>query len=155
MAGFDASISGAEQLRALSRDLKAAGSDLRKQLPKAMREAAKPIITEIRTEALATLPAKGGLAALVSKSRITTKTRTTGDRAGVRVTGVRTKDGGRMDLKALDRGRLRHKTFGHRPWVNQAVSPGFWSKPFDRSAPHVRRELLAAIDRIREEFSRG
>jgi hypothetical protein len=33
------------------------------------------------------------------------------------------------DSAALNKGLLRHKTFGHLPWSSQGVTPGFWDEP--------------------------
>jgi hypothetical protein len=59
MSGADFSVTGADQLDALSRSLKAAGN---KELPKAMRKrltaATKPIVQEIRAAALE-IPSEG------------------------------------------------------------------------------------------------
>jgi len=145
-----------DQLRALSADLKAAGSDLRKEIPKGMREAAKPVVKQIKANASTVLPASGGLAATIAASKITVRTRTTGTRAGVGIIGIHRKASGLLDLKAVDRGQLRHPVFGDPTvWVTQSVGAKFWNMAIDKAGPHVQRAMLKVIDDIRAKFAAG
>jgi hypothetical protein len=88
-------------------------------------------------EAQGRLPRRGGLARRVAegtvrRSRIPGGRRLTFDTEG-------------MDLRALDRGRVRHPTFGNRgSWVTQPVRPGYARSAMRRVKADVDRELTAA-----------
>lgn len=145
---------GGDELRRLARDLKAAGSDLRRELPKALRRAAKPIVAGIREEAVASLPKRGGLGGYVAKASITTSIRT-GANPAVRIVGKKKAGERQVDLPAINRGRLRHPTYGHRPWVLQQVEPGFWDRAVAAHAPAVAQEMQQVLEDIRRRFEAG
>jgi len=143
---------GAQKYADLSRDLKKAGSDLRKEIPKGMRKAAKPLILDVRASALDVLPHEGGFAAYVAKSSIRVSTR----KDGVRLVGRRTKGKGMVNLPAVNAGRIRHPVYGHRnEWVSQSIAPGFWDKAMDKGAEHCRKAMLDVIDQIAAAYARG
>lgn len=120
-------------LRQLIRDLKK--FEGRKEIVKALRkEIRKPVPgvrKAIRARALSTLPASGGLAAWVAKTRITVKIKLSGRAAGVTLVGGRNSRGGRTDVNAIDRGRLRAPNWGNpaRGWHEQTVTDGFFTQP--------------------------
>lgn len=160
--GLDLRIVGVDKLERLGRDLKAAGDkDLRKELLKAGRETGKPIKAEIASSALAMLPRRGGLAALIAGAKIRVSTRLTGRNVGVSIIG---KWSGH-DLKAVDEGKIRHpirqrkveKERGRKPlWVSQQITPGYWTKVFDGTAPDIaREEFLKAVDRVAAKLRAG
>lgn len=139
-------VRGAEKLAQLGKALKELGDkELRKETLRSLREAAKPLGEKPKRRALAVLPASGGLASYVAGSRVSVRTRMSGRNVGVRLVGVRNKAGGRVDLNAIDRGRVRHKTFGHRPWVNQSVTAGWWSDALQEGAGEARAAVEAAV----------
>lgn len=143
----DFEVRGADRLVDLGKALRAAGDkEIRKVTLRTLREKAKPMGEAAKRNALVVLPAGGGLAAYVAKSRVSVRNRLTGDSAGVRIVGLRTKAGGSIDLERLDDGRLRHPTFGHRPWVLQDVPEGWWSDAMEREAPSVMEALADAIE---------
>jgi hypothetical protein len=51
------------------------------------------------------------------------------------------------DSAALNRGVLRHKTWGRPPWHSQSVRPGFWDDPAKQLAVDVRTEVEKAVER--------
>ncbi|MCX6399236.1 MAG: hypothetical protein NTX33_04795 [Propionibacteriales bacterium] len=139
-------VRGAHDLEALAKRLKSAddGKELRKQLLREIRQSAKPVIGKVKASARDKLPSRGGLADSVARSRIGVRTRVSGKNAGVR---IEAKNG--IDVRSLDRGRLRHPVFGNRNnWVNQEVEPGWFSEPLTESLPHVRRGVIDAMDAV-------
>lgn len=90
-----------------------------------------PIVRErIKAVAVATLPETGGLGDWVAGTRITAQVTLKGRDAGVRMRGGRNSKGSRSDIRAIDRGRVRHPSWGRRgrgEWHTQDVVPGFFT----------------------------
>jgi hypothetical protein len=145
------SVRGQRQLTQLARRLKEHGDkSLRSELYRAINRSTKPLKLAVRKSARNRLPRAGGLNRRVEKSKIVTKRRMTGKNAGVRIVGT-----SGYDIGSINRGRVRHLTWGHLPWHDQAVNPGFWSEPLSAGAPAVRRELREAMDGIAKKIERG
>lgn len=147
----DYTVRGAEEFLRLSKALKHAGrTELRKELNKGMRRAAKPLIPKARAEALKRLPSKGGLAKQVAREPMRVQVRT-GRNPGVRIVVGRKRGGAR----GANRGSIRHPVFGNRQvWVTQPVPPGWFDEPLSDSAPAVRRDLERALHDIAEQVVR-
>jgi hypothetical protein len=150
----DISIRGAEKLEAAARSLKAAGrGDLRKELLRGLRESAKPTIKELRVSALRDLPKKGGLAALVAKSRFSVRNRLSGKTVGMRIEGQNNNARG---LEAIDKGTVRHPVYGNRKaWAVQSVHPGWFTKPAEEAMPTIRREVQRVLDDVAAKVERS
>lgn len=146
----DFSMEGAEQFYRLSKALKTAGeTELRKELNKGLRNAAKPLIKDTRATALRILPKRGGLAQIVAKEPQRVQVRTGDKTAGVRIV-VGKKRGA---ARATNRGIVRHPVFGIRTaWVTQRVKPGWFDDTLAEQGPgKVRPELDAAIQRVADQ----
>src|SRR5690242_12010056 len=86
---MDLRVTGADDLERVGKRLREVGAgDLRKELLRGIREAGKPVILDVRKSALETLPRRGGLAALVAKSKFATRTRVSGKNVGVQIKGT-------------------------------------------------------------------
>src|SRR4051794_441543 len=80
--------SGVESLSELAVKLKRLErGDLKRKLARDMREAAKPLIPAAQRSALARLPVGGGLNRVVASSKISVRTRLTGQNVSVRLVG--------------------------------------------------------------------
>lgn len=147
----DFEVIGADDFLRLSKALKHAGrTELRKELNRGIRVAAKPIVPEVRAEALRRLPKRGGLARQVAKEPARVQTRTGRD-PGVRVVVGRKRGGARQ----ANRGEIRHPVFGDRGrWVTQRVQPGWFDDPAERSAPRIKRAVQGAMQDIVDEIVR-
>lgn len=140
-------IQGAEQLVALAKRLRDAPKELRSELYRGINRAAKPLKNEVKKSARERLPRKGGLNKKIAGTKIATKRRVTGSSAGVRLVGT-----SGYDIGSINRGRVRHLTFGHKPWVNQTVRKGFWTDPLVAGAPQVQGEIQEVMDVIADEL---
>lgn len=145
------SIKGAEDLLRLSKALKAAGqSELRKELHKTMRDAAKPIIPEIREAARKQLPSTGGLNERIARKPYRAQVRTGVKTAGVRITGTK------VDSR-INQGRVAHPVFG-RPGstvVQQVPSAdGYFDDTIRERGPEIRDELRAAFQDFLNRLAR-
>jgi hypothetical protein len=148
----DFEVHGADQFLKLSKALKNAGrTELRKELHKGIRQAARPLIPAARAEALRRLPKSGGLAAQVAKEPARVQQRTGSD-PGVRIVIGRNRGGAR----AANRGVIRHPVFGNREvWVDQRVQPGWFDDSMKASAPEIRRGIERAMDAVIDEIVRN
>lgn len=133
----------------LAKNLAQVGAvELRAELFKAINEAAQPIQQDIRRAMPDFMPNRyaraldDDLAIRVSKR--------TGTDPGVRIVGTgRTQ---RRKVARLNDGVLAHPLWGNRRhWYNQAVTPGFFTRPAEASLPQVRERILAALERIAEK----
>jgi hypothetical protein len=128
-----------------------------KQLRKEIRKPLPAVRKAIRRRALDTLPAGGGLNVWVSKIGITAQIRVSGRSAGVKLRGGRNSSGGRSDIRAIDRGRVRHPSWGRRgrgQWHTQAVAASFFTEPAT-AAREWRQACVAAVDNATAMIRRG
>jgi hypothetical protein len=91
----------------------------------------------------------------VRAARITARLRG-GRGATVRLTATAA-GGKKVALGELDRGNVRHPVFGGRTWVDQSVTPGWWSDSLTgaEALGTVRREIMVAIDAIIRKMMGG
>lgn len=142
-------VKGAEDLERIGKALKEVGDkQLRRDLLKAIRDATKPTREEVRQSALANLPKRGGLADQIAASKLSTRTRLSGRRVGVRIEARNA-----HDIRSLDRGRLRHPLFGNRDhWFQQFVLKGWFSSPLLASGKSVRVALEGEMARVAYKY---
>jgi hypothetical protein len=127
-----------------------------KSLRAAIRKPFPSVRARIRARAKATLPKAGRLNAWAAAVRINLAVKaTTGRSAGVIVKGGRNSAGGRSDVRALDRGRVRAPSWGRRgpgQWHTQQVTPGFFTTPVVEATEwhaEIERAVDAAFDTVR------
>lgn len=141
-------VEGVRRFTYLARKLKRIDNKkLRADFYAGINRAGKPLIASVRVSFAERLPKSGGLAARVAKSKISTKRRMTGRGAGIRIVGT-----DRYDLSSINRGRVRHLTFGHKPWFSQAVTPKTFDEPLEAGAPAARAQLEKVMDDIAHEL---
>lgn len=145
------SIEGAEKLALVGKAVRKLGSDrtIVNNLSKRVRRLVGPVKRELKASAMATLPRHGGLNLWVAKAAVRVAVRRGEDTAGVDITaGRNSRTGRRSDLRRIDQGRLRHQTYGHRPWSTQSVQPGYFSTPLVDGpiVEEFQSEVIAAID---------
>ncbi len=142
-------IKGAEQLEELGKALKTADATvLRQELRRDLRAATKPLTWRMKESLGEGLPHSGGLAALMRKSSIGVRVRTEGRAVGVRIQA----QNANHDLRAIDRGEIRHLVYGRKPWVRQSVRPHLVTRPFEEGRPiallAVRRAMEKTANKI-------
>lgn len=144
---------GPYQLRVLSRRLREAGTQgqgLRRELYRAVSEAAKPLASEIRDPANLRPYMPDRYADVLASDIAVTTSKSTSRNPGVaiRAKGRRHK---RKVKRLNDQGILSHPVFGDRAkWVDQAshVRPGFFTDPCTKAAPDIRAKVLGAMHDI-------
>jgi hypothetical protein len=148
-------VRGGDDFYRLSKALKAAGlTELRKELNKELRKAAKPLIPVTRAVARRVVPEAGGLAAAVVKARQRVQVRTGAQTAGVRITVSSNRSAARS---LNDTGTVRHPVHGSDRWVTQQVpgAKGWFDETLNREAPDVAVPAIeAAIEAVAERIVR-
>lgn len=141
-------VQGGDQLAALAKRFKGAPKELRSGFTKAITKAVVPLKKAAKRSAQDRLPGRGGLARRVAKTTLRHKRRA-GASAGIR---IEANTNAVKDPLRLDRGRAKHPTYGHKPWVLQDVRKGWFTDPMQEGAPLVRRELTTVMDDIARQI---
>lgn len=156
-------VTGTEQLARVADVLSAQGNSkaLKRRMTKAFKKAAEPITRDQRENLLTELPHRGGAAAEIGgESKIVIRT----NWAKATVTIGDSWPG--HDIKAIDRGILRHPTFAHvntlghpvgrrlGEWHTTKVTPYTLTQPFLDHRSTVRAELAKEMDKLAEEIAR-
>lgn len=164
-------VKGARQLTRISEVLTAQGNSkaLKRRMAKAFKKVAEPITRDQRENLLTRLPKRGGAAATIgSQSKTTVRT----SPSIPAVTIVDSWPG--HDIKAIERGNLRHPTFERRlslfsanplaggrlvgrrqgEWHTTKVQPLLLAQPFNDHKSDVVAELSAEMDKLAEEIAR-
>lgn len=142
------------EMRRLADKLRRAGQDnaISDAILAAIRQEIQPLRDSARQRARETLPRRGGLADRVAQQPMPVSYSPSRSR-GVRVRiDVRPAHGraGVEDPAAVDRGRVRHPTFGRTgpgEWHTQQVQAGWFTVPMTQGAPKIRAALVAALNR--------
>ena len=150
---------GADDFRLLAIRLKNAGeTGLRRELDKAINDAAKPILTQIRTGLPDHLPDPYA-AVLDEDLRMGLSRRTNIDTPGITLQATTRGIGGRRRIRRLDdTGVLWHPFFGDRKrWYGQTshVKAGWFTDAPSHSAPQVRDAILSAMHDVASRVTGG
>lgn len=134
----------------------------KREVLKAMRQAIRkpvPAVTDaIRARAMTILPQRGGLGAWVAELAVKSTVSVTGRAVALKLKGGRDSLRGRSDLNAINRGRVRAPTWGHRKpshWHLQMVPSGFFSDAARDSADLVENAITEAVDDAFDQIRRG
>jgi hypothetical protein len=105
----------------------------------------------VRTAKFTSKYKRESLAARVMNANYSIKT-VAGRNPTVRFT-AKDSQGRSVDLRKLDGGIVRHPTFGHSPWEDQAVNPGWFTDPLEKLGPEVKSALEGVVDTIEKIIS--
>jgi len=151
----DIRIEGADKFARLAKALRQIGdTELRRELYAGMNRAVKPLTESVRGATRRYLPDR--YADELSETLRVRPRRRAGRDPGVSLTGsAKTRRGKDRDLRALNRGVLRHPLYGNREhWFNQPVKAGWWDGPLTDGADEVRQELVNVLDDIGKKLDR-
>lgn len=115
------------------------------------------IRTKVKLSARTKLPKSGGLAEWAAAAHVTAQVQTLGDTVTAHLKVHRTSLYRPSDLRALDRGRVRHPAWGRRgsgDWSVQLVTPKVYSGPIAES-PEWPRAVGRAADRAADVIRYG
>lgn len=151
MGGMSVRVEGAEQLARVAGAATGAGPKFRKELLAGIRKQGKPVITDVKAEAVSTLPAGGGLNDFIAKSSFGVRTRTSGKQAGIRVVATKKNH----DIESINKGIARHPLWGNKGhWFNTPVKPGFFDRPIEGRAPEFARGIHVVMDDLLRDIKR-
>lgn len=119
---------------------KAADTDVKTAVGKALRDIGKPYGKYVLLRGAAELPKKGGLSYRVAGASISVSASAERTQITVRARHAA--------LGAMNAGILRHPTFGHKPWVDQSIRVGIFSTPFREGLPQIRTAMVKAVDDV-------
>jgi len=155
-------VTGTRQLSRVSRVLSEKGNSkaLKRRMTKAFRKAADPITRDQVKNLAEKLPHRGGAAATIG-GETRTAVRTNWNAATVTIGD----SWPGHDVKAIDKGILRHPTFQHftpaglvgagrGEWFVTAVQPFLLTDPFLEHRDTVRVELAKEMNALAEEIAR-
>lgn len=156
------------EIQASQADINRLASDLKgfedrkevlKSFRKSLREPLPDIRKALRKAAVDRLPRRNGLGEWVARTVYRANVSvTTGSAAGVAVRGGRNSDRKRSDIRAIDRGRVRAPSWGHRTaasWHTQAVKPGFFTETISGFSGQYGRLANEAVAEALEVLRRG
>lgn len=147
-----------QTIAALCRDLRELERrDIQRRLRANLRRPLPAVRAAVKARCLTTLPKRGGLNRWAAKARVDFEIVYVGAGAGVRLVVHRRSLRGESDLKALDRGRVRHPSWGRRgrgQWHTQTVPPKVYSGPLTEVS-RWRRTAAIAVDEAVERVGRG
>lgn len=138
-------VGGSRQLNEAATQLRDAGrSDLLRELRQELRKPPKQL-NEAVLKGIPKYMPSGYQRTLATSLVFKTSVRTKASSAGVSVSMS-----SRRDLRALERGRLRHPVFGRvdDSWVNQSIPEGFFSKPASTVFARIQADVIEVIDRV-------
>jgi hypothetical protein len=169
-------VTGPQAFGIIADHLKAAGEGgLRRELYKAINDAAKPLAREIGSVAHLDPYLPDPYAAVLAEALSVSVSKIAGPNPAVRLRAVGGKDGRRRSrhVARINEGILRHPVFGTEAqreahitaggsshhgrgwtWVNQRVQPGFFTDPTEKAAPEIRRHIVAAMTDVVNKASR-
>lgn len=140
-------IRGGEQFTALAARIRKAEGELQPELYDALDRAAPPLERAATRSAVANLPRRGGLNAVVAAAGMSHQRR-----AG----GIRIVARGITQLRLTNDGAVRHPVYGNPgTWVGQLIpkAKDWFDKPIRDGAPQVRAELKKALDKIARKIA--
>lgn len=120
-----------------------------KAMRKAIREPVPAIRKNIKTQALSLMPKRGGLGLWVASIRVNAAIKVNSRQVSMKLKGGRNSAGGRSDIAAIDRGRVRAPSWGRKgpgAWHTQRVPSGFFTETSAEYADDVKQAIDSAVD---------
>jgi hypothetical protein len=154
-----ASITGAQQFQDLAQRLKEAGeTGLRRELNKAIRDAAEPVAAQIRGVVhLRDYMPDRYADVLATDLQVSVHARAGGTAPGITLFARAPTIGrGGRKIRQREAGTITHPLFGNKErWFTQTagMKPGFFSDPAERSAPQVRDKIQEAMSLVADEIT--
>lgn len=125
------------------------------EVRKDFRQGIPPLRKKVRANAIAMLPARGGLGTRVAKAAFSVVFKDRGRSVGLKVKVSQKSGKGKAELDRLDRaGAVRHPLYGNRKhWYSQVVAALFFQTAWDQAEWVERADK--AMDRALDKLRRG
>lgn len=158
-------VDGAARLRAVARDIKATGDKgLAREMSAGLRKATLPVQASVLAEAARVLPRAGGYQETFTSSvAFRNRVRAAARQASVRMTTFADGTRERRDIRALNKGFLRHPVYGRsrntrggrvaNPWAVTRIRAGFWDRATEKAEPEARQEMLQVLDDLANKLA--
>lgn len=128
------------------------GGHVREPAPRGKRKDGTPRVARPRSDRRARKSVP--LNKLIAGAKVKTTANFRGRQVGVYVVGSQSKKGKKRDLESINRGVVRHLTYGRRPWRAQRVKPGFFDRPLEgQVARDFGQHMFRAINNIRRQIT--
>jgi hypothetical protein len=121
------------------------------ELEKAARKALEPFNRAVFDQIEADMPS-GYAPVFAGSFRVIPRINTGNGGVRIRLLGTARGRAKKRDAAALNRGVLRHKTWGREPWHSQAITPGFWDRPAQKLIADLRGQLNEVVDRVAKKI---
>ncbi len=169
---LEVSIVGAATLKKVAARMASEGrKDLSREMGQALTRAAEPVRVSIAKEADEAMPSGGGYRSLLSRSlRHRISRRNGGQAAQVILATYADGTSERRDIKALNRGILRHPVFGRsrrvrsgsragtimpNPWAVTSIRSGFHDRGTARAMDQAQAQLVEVIEDFAGRLASG
>lgn len=149
---------GPYQLRLLSKRLREAGTEgqgLRRELYKAINEAARPLAAQIKSAENLRSHMPNKYADVLAADLNVSAGKRGGRDPGVTIR-ARTGKGHKRKVGLLDQGVIVHPVYGNREhWVKQTrgMHPGFFDDPAKKAAPQIRKQVGQAMSVVAKRIT--
>lgn len=156
-----ARMDDAAAMAKLRASLKVADSAAKRAVTKTFNGAAEPFKAEFASGARSDLPKRGGFAEIVATAKISVRRRLGGKNPSLWLIATRAKVGGKIDLRSVNRGRLRHPVrqrkaemaAGRTVWVSQEIPAGFFDDVCTKAGEETTTRMRLALQQSVAEVS--
>lgn len=125
--------------------------ELSNELEDAARKAVDPFSRSVFAQISADMPS-GYAPTFAGSFRVIPRITAEGGGVRIRLQGTAQGRAKKRDSAALNRGVLRHKTWGRPPWHSQAITPGFWDRPAQRLVEDMRGRLKEVVEKVAKKI---
>lgn len=147
-------VRGQLELRRVARLLREGPPQLKREMARNIRKPVKPFEAQVRAEIPGSVPARYA-GVLAAATRVRLLGGLSGSGLGYRLEIYAKGKAEDRDVKAVDAGLLRHKTWGHEPWHAQKVRGGFVDRAVDQLGRRVAEEIEKAVDLMAARIEGG
>jgi hypothetical protein len=121
------------------------------ELEKAARKALEPFNRAVFDQIGADMPS-GYAPTFAGSFRVIPRITASGGGVRIRLQGTARGRAKKRDAAALNRGVLRHKTWGQLPWHSQGITPGFWDRPAQKLVADLRDQLKEVVEKVAKKI---
>lgn len=162
---IDAHVLGAQRLREVAKQIRAAGDKgLGRDFAKALNKAVEPVKKSISDSAERTMPS--GFAPTLTRSlKHRRSNRTDARKATVVLATYADGKKERRDLPSMEAGDLAHPVFGRtrssrkgitaNPWVRQRIQAGFHERGTEKVGDEAEKQILVVVDEFVQRLAEG